>query len=314
VNPPQKNSKSSNLKGTPTPAEELREFLAYVSSERAMALNSRLAYERDLLHFLEFCAIKGFSPQEATLKQLRNYLGQLRQSELSPRSIARKVSALKQFYKFLLRESKMTSNPSELLTVRVKTKKLPKHLSIAEIFRLIASAEGSDEAGIRDRALLELWYAVGSRVSELAKLQVSDFDWQEGMVKIVGKGGRERLVPISQEAKRWGKRYLEIRHEWLIRHALKEADVFFLTRQGKGFTRQGIWKIVKKYAKKAGINRNVWPHMIRHSFATHVLQGGADLRAVQELLGHRSISTTEVYTHLNVENLKVMQQKYHPRG
>ena len=162
--------------------------------------------------------------------------------------------------------------------------------------------------------MLEFWYATGCRVSELAGLKASAIDWKEAVVKLLGKGGRERLVPITRDAVDWGKRYQAIRHEALLRHNLKEGEIFFLTRLGGGFTRQGMWKIVKQYALRAGISRNVWPHMIRHSTATHVLQGGADLRSVQELLGHRSIATTEIYTHLDPENLKVMQRKYHPRS
>jgi len=292
---------------------ELQDFLAFVASEKGLSVNTRLAYEQDLSGLFEFCLSRQIDVKSATLKELRDFLAHLRRSELSPRSIARKVSALKQFYQFLLRESRIQSNPSELLSVTVKTKRLPKHLTVDEIFAFIAAAKGENEAEIRDRALLELWYAIGSRVSELAGITVSAIDWDGRVVRILGKGGRERLVPVGRTALEWCRRYDGIRHEWLRRHALKETEAFFLTRRGKAFTRQGIWKIVKKYALKAGIHRNVWPHMIRHSFATHILQGGADLRAVQELLGHRSISTTEVYTHLSVENLKTMQAKYHPR-
>lgn len=293
---------------------QVSEFLCFVSAEKALSLNTRLAYEKDLQQYFEFCSRRGVLFDKATLKDLRDFLASLRREELSARSIARKASALKQFYKFLLREGKVETNPADLLSATVKTKRLPKHLSVEEMFKLIAAAKGDDEAEVRDRALFELWYATGSRVSEVASVTVEAIDWDDGTVKIKGKGGRERLVPVSRVALQWCERYRVIRHEWVRKHELKETKVFFLTRQGKGFTRQGIWKTLKKYALRAGISKNVWPHMIRHSFATHVLQGGADLRAVQELLGHRSISTTEVYTHLDIENLKVMQQKYHPRS
>ena len=295
-------------------SSEIFDFLSYISSERALAQNTRLAYEKDLEQYLEFCRLQGVSVEKASLKNLRDFLATLRKQELSPRSIARKASSLKQFYKFLLREGKIEANPSELLTVIVKTKRLPKHLTVDEIFGLIASAAGENEAEVRDRALLELWYATGSRVTELAGITLENLDWDDGTVKIRGKGGRERVIPVSKDSLEWCEKYRLVRHEWMRRHDLKETKIFFLTRQGSGFTRQGIWKIVKKYAKRAGIARSVWPHMIRHSFATHILQGGADLRAVQELLGHRSISTTEVYTHLDIENLKLMQLKYHPRS
>lgn len=296
---------------------ELAEFLSYIASEKGLALNTRLAYQKDLQHYLSFCERKQIDAKKVTLSELRQYIGSLRREELTPRSIARKISSLKQFYQFLLREGRVETNPSELLSILVKTKRLPKHLSIDEAFRLVGAAAREDsegEVGIRDRALLEFWYATGARVSEVASVEPASFDWVQGLVKIAGKGGRERWVPLSTAAQEWCLKYRDLRHEWIRRTGAKEAKTFFLSRTGSLLSRQAIWKLVKYYAKKAGISRNVWPHMIRHSFATHVVQGGADLRAVQELLGHRSISTTEVYTHLDLENLKVMQLKYHPRG
>jgi integrase/recombinase XerD len=292
---------------------EIKEFIDYLSSEKGLSVNTALAYSRDLEQFLQFCALYQRDPLQASQKDLRDFVASLRKQELTARSIARKISTLKQFYKFLIRENKITSDPAELLSIVQKTKRLPKHLTIDEIFKLIASAEGNSESEIRDRALLEMWYATGARVSELVNLTVSQIDFDDKTVKIQGKGGKERVVPLSEDSVHWAKKYQEVRHQWLIQRDLKETKIFFLTRLGRVFSRQGIWKLVKKYAKRANISRKVWPHMIRHSFATHVLRGGADLRAVQELLGHKSISTTEVYTHLAIENLKVMQLKYHPR-
>lgn len=293
---------------------ELREFLAYLAAEKGLAANTLSAYHLDVHDFLTFCKVKHIPWMHASLAQLRTYLSHLRKLSLAERSIARRASALRQFFRFLLREGKIESNPSDLLTVIRKGRKLPKHLSVEEMFKLLAAAGGANDTEVRDRALLEMWYATGCRVSELAHLKAENIDWEEGIAKVVGKGGRERLVPITREAVEWGKKYQDIRHEWMRAHGLKETEAFFLSRRGEAFTRQGIWRIVKRYAQKAGFSRNVWPHMIRHSVATHVLQGGADLRSVQELLGHRSIATTEIYTHLDPENLKVMQQKYHPRG
>ncbi len=288
------------------------EFLSYISSERGVSPNTRLAYETDTDDFLEFCLRKNIVVLEASLKNLRDYVASLRRQELSQRSIARKVSSLKQFYKFLLREGKVAKDPSELLSISVKEKRLPKFLSVEEMFRLIDSAKGDSDASVRDRAMLELWYATGCRISEILNLQIQDIDWKDGIVKVRGKGNRERLIPISTDALKWCGRYRDIRHEVVRRFGLKETGVFFLSQLGTAFTRQGGWKLLKKYGRAAGIPK-LWPHMIRHSFATHILNGGADLRAVQALLGHRSISTTEVYTHLNVENLKVIQNKFHPR-
>jgi len=311
-NPGGRSPKSSNP--PPDGGKAVADFLDYLASERALSVNTRLAYGKDLEQFLEFCRRVGVDPLRADLKRLRDFLASLRKQELSSRTLARKTSALRQFYQFLLREDRVVSNPSELLTVLVKQKRLPKHLTVKEIFALVAAARGETESEIRDRAMLEVWYATGARVAEIAGLEAGAIDWEGGVVRIRGKGNRERLVPLHAEALEWARRYDSVRHEQLLRWNLRETSVFFLTRRGRGFTRQGIWKIVKKYARLAGITRNIWPHMIRHTFATHVLQGGADLRAVQELLGHRSITATEVYTHLDVENLKVMQQKYHPRG
>jgi len=292
---------------------EINEFLDYLVSERGLSTNTSLAYSQDLEQFSRFCVLYKRPVTNASQKDLRDFVAFLRKQELTPRSIARKISTLKQFFKFLLRENKIQSDPADLLMIVQKSKRLPKHLTIEEVFRLIAAAKGDTESEIRDRALLEMWYATGARVSELAQLSVSQIDFDEKVVKIRGKGGRERIVPLSEDAVAWGKKYRDVRHQWLIQHELKDSKTFYLTRLGKAFSRQGIWKLVKKYAKQANINRKVWPHMIRHSFATHVLRGGADLRAVQELLGHKSISTTEVYTHLAIENLRTMQLKYHPR-
>ncbi len=294
-------------------AVEINDFLCFVSSERALSANTRQAYEKDLEHFLNFCRRKGILLVTIELHSLRDYLATLRKQGLTSRSIARKLSALKQLYKFLMREGRIESDPVELLSVQVNEKRLPKHLSIDQIMSLIEAASGKSEADIRDRALLELWYATGARVTEMATLTISAIDWKDRVVKVKGKGNRSRLIPISQAALEWCLKYRDIRHEWLRRHDLKDVETFFLSSRGTGFTRQSVWRLVKKYAEKAGLGKDVWPHMIRHSFATHVLEGGADLRSVQELLGHRSIATTEIYTHLSIENLKLMQLKYHPR-
>lgn len=289
------------------------DFMSYISSERALSQNTQLAYQRDLDQFHEYCLQKKLELSQVSLRDLRRFLASLRKSGNSERSLARKVSTLKQFFQFLIREGTLCADPSELLTVRVKSKRLPHFLTEEEILRLLEAASGGGEADIRDRAMLELWYATGARVSEIACLKARQIDFVDGVAKVRGKGGRERLIPLSADALEWCQRYRGVRVEWLLRNGLKEMDIFFLTIRGKGFTRQGIWKLLQKYVKRAGITRRVWPHMIRHTFATHILEGGADLRVVQELLGHRSISTTEVYTHLDIENLKTMQVKYHPR-
>lgn len=293
---------------------EIQSFLDFISAEKGLSPNTIQAYQRDLLQFGDYLNIRQWKLESLTVRELREYLSHLRKEQRAPRTSARKVSALKQFFKFLFREGKIGADPTELLMVQVKQKRLPKHLTIQELFRIIAMAEGETELEIRDRALLELWYATGTRVSELAQVQASDLDLEQGQLKVVGKGNRERLIPVGNVAIDWCKKYLSIRHEWIRKSGLKETERFFLNPIGTPLTRQMVWKILKKYTKKAGIKKSVWPHMIRHSFATHILRNGADLRAVQELLGHKSITTTEIYTHLDIENLKLMQAKFHPRG
>ena len=292
---------------------EVAEFLQFITAEKGLSLNTRLAYERDLGQFLLYAKAKKLGPSEVRLQDLRGFLARLRSNEITPRSIARKVSAISQFFQFLMREGKVKANPAELLTIVVKTKRLPKHLSIEESFALIEAAKPSGPSGIRDRAMMEVWYATGCRVSELANLDCESIDWKGGLVRLKGKGGRERWVPLSQDAVAASLKYKTVRHEWVRALGLVEETAFFISERGRPFSRQALWKWLSALAAQAGIRRKVWPHMIRHSFATHVLQGGADLRVVQEVLGHRSISTTEMYTHLNVENLKDMQRKYHPR-
>jgi integrase/recombinase XerD len=282
-------------------------------TEKGLSPNSLESYQRDLEQFSSYCILKKIDLKKAEREDVRGFLASLRRLEISSRSLARKVSTLKQFYLFLLRENKIQKDPTEMVSILVKTKKLPKHLSIKEVFKLIEAADGSSEISIRDRALLEIWYATGARVTEIAEMRVEDVNLKDGIVKIMGKGGRERLVPLSSPAIQWAEKYQAVRHEWVKRFALDTDDTFFLGSRGMKFTRQALWKILKRYAELAKIEKPVWPHLIRHTFATHVLQGGADLRAVQELLGHRSISTTEIYTHLHVENLKQMQSKFHPR-
>lgn len=293
---------------------EINEFLDFVQSEKALADASCEAYRRDLEQFSDYLTVHRISFQSLGAKEVRQYLATLRRRGLSERSLARKASVLRQLSKFMIREEIWTTNPTEFVRIRLKSKRLPRSFSLEEMESLIQAPSGKTPLEIRDRALFELWYATGCRISEVARLTVDAIDWKASVVRIIGKRNRVRYVPLHQEAIDWCQKYRVIRHEWIRRQGLKESNIFFLSRRGTGFTRQFIWYLFKKYAKRANITRNAWPHMIRHSFATHVLKGGADLRTVQELLGHRSIATTEIYTHLDVEDLKIAQSKYHPRN
>lgn len=294
--------------------EELHEFLNYITSEKGLSSNTRLAYQKDLEQFEVFCSIKKLEFKDVTLNDLREFISTLRNREVSQRSVARKVSSLKQLYIFLLKENRVDKNPTELLNIIVKTKKLPKHLSQLEMSKLLGSATGEGPESIRDRAILEFWYATGCRVSELVNLQTGQIDFVSKVARVIGKGNRERIIPLNEQTLDWCSKYKVVRHEWLRTTGLKNMDSFFLTPLGEQIGRQNFWRLLKKYAKLSGIPKNIWPHMVRHSFATHILRNGADLRAVQEFLGHKSISTTEIYTHLDIENLKSMQLKFHPRG
>lgn len=290
------------------------EFLSFIAAERALSENTRIAYARDLDEFALFLTRKKIGIREVKLDCLRDFLSSLRMNGNQERSLARKCSTLKQFFHFLLREEVLRDDPSELLSVRVRTRRLPKSLSEAEVSRLIEGAGGMEsEEDTRDRALLELWYATGMRVSELILLKGGSIDWKDSTVRVFGKGSKERLLPVSAEALKWCLKYRDIRMEWIRRNAPKDPKSFFITIRARAFTRQGVAILLKKCAVRTGLSRRVWPHLMRHTFATHVLGGGADLRVVQELLGHQSITTTDIYTHLDIENLKVMQIKYHPR-
>jgi len=295
-------------------APDEKSFLNYLATEKGLSSHSLQAYEKDLSQFFDFLAIQKKDYKTIAPQELKLFLSFLKRQEFSQRSIARKLSSLRQFYRFLMREGTIEADPSELLSLRVKEKKLPKHFTAQEIKALLGSPNPSSERGVRDKAILEVWYATGCRVSELSDINVSDWDFKQSVVLVHGKGRKQRLVPVYTEALTWAKKYLDVRHEWVRRFDNLEEKAFFLNDRGNKMTRLFLWKLLKKYAKDAGLNRAVWPHMLRHSFATHLLWGGADLRVVQELLGHSSIATTEVYTHLDIENLKKMQAKFHPRS
>lgn len=292
----------------------INEFLSFVSTEKALSRLTHEAYSTDLIQFAEFCSSRNWEVSAISLRNLREYLAHLKRSELSPRTIARKISSLRQWFQFLLREQFISSDPTELLMVQVKSKRLPKHLSVNEVLTIINEARGDTPSEVRDRALLELWYATGLRISEMCHLVVSDLDCKSKSLKVLGKGNRQRIIPVGEIAIQWCENYLRVRHDWVIKSQLQDEARLFITQRGKPFSRQTLWKLLKYYVGKAGLSKKVWPHMVRHSFATHILRNGADLRSVQELLGHKSITTTEIYTHLNIENLKTMQSKYHPRG
>ena len=290
--------------------EEYRHFLAV---ERGASLNTLEAYSRDIGRFLEFAGASGVpSPLAVNPEHVTAYLGALRGQGLSPASVNRKLAAIRGFYRYLLREARVEENPLARVETARTWMRLPGALSRDEMESLLAQPAEASPSGIRDRAILELLYATGIRVSELATLTLNRLNRQMGFLVAVGKGRKERIVPVGQSALGWLGRYIEQARPVFLKK--KTSNTLFLNRSGEGFTRQGLWKLIKKYAKMAGLERKVHPHTFRHSFATHLLEGGADLRSVQVMLGHADISTTQIYTHVSRERLKEVHKRFHQRG
>lgn len=290
-------------------------FTAYLQLERSLAKNSIEAYTSDVDKLYKFIEEEhsGKSLLKVTLDDLRNFLVYINQIGIGARTQARIISGIKTFYKYLLLEDLISSDPSELLESPRLGRKLPITLSIEEIDKIEDSIDLSKPEGTRNKAIIETLYSCGLRVSELCNLKLSNLYFNENYVRVIGKGDKERLVPIGSSAIKYISIYIDqIRNHIDIQHG--NEDVIFLNRRGKKLTRVMIFTIVKNLVQKAGIDKVVSPHSFRHSFATHLVEGGADLRAVQEMLGHESITTTEIYTHLDREYLRDTILTYHPRG
>ena len=288
-------------------------FLHHLAVEKGLSRNTLEAYARDLQGYLAFLAEQKISSlEEGSAEPTMGYFKFLRGRGLSARSAARSLSALRGFYKFLLQDRAISQNPLRRLRTPKAVPRLPGVLTSREVEDLLRQPDPARPLGNRDRAMLELLYATGLRVSELVHLSVNDVNLEVGYVRTKGKGARERIVPIGQAARQTLKEYLEgPRRNW----ALRSSDAtLFLGRGGREITRQGFWKILRKHAQATGIAKRITPHTLRHSFATHLLERGADLRSVQSMLGHVDIATTQVYTHVSREHLKRLHQRYHPRG
>lgn len=281
--------------------------------EKGASENTLEAYRRDLKRYLSYLESKGVTDiNQAAPQTVVDFLVQIRAEGLSANSMNRTLAALRGFYKFLLHEKVLDESPLTNIELAKVWMRLPDTVSKDEM-NLILSQPGDDSpAALRDRAMLELLYATGLRVSELIGLTMNNINWQVGFLVVMGKGGKERVVPVGKTAYDVVRRYLDEARPKLIK--TRTTDVLFLNRFGRAFTRQGLWKIIIRYAQKAGLQKSVHPHTFRHSFATHLLEGGADLRAVQVMLGHSDISTTQIYTHVTKDRLKEIHRKYHPRG
>ena len=284
-------------------------FLNFCRLEKGLAKNSLDAYSADLERFIDFSKT---SAAPADTESLRHYLDHLYQSGLGNRSVARHLTTLRNFYGFLLRENQVSEDPTQHLHTARQWQTIPKFLNLEEINRLIDAPDPADPKGQRDRAMMQLLYATGLRVSELCRVAVNDLNASMGIVKTTGKGNKQRLVPVGAAALEAIDRYLGNGRPALLKG--RASKYLFITARGGPMTRQRFWKLLAEYGKRAGIFRGLTPHVLRHSFATHLLEGGADLRSVQVMLGHADISTTQIYTHVMRSRLRDTVQKHHPRA
>jgi integrase/recombinase XerD len=306
------------------PADATRNFLAlsedvtafgnYIQAERGLAANTVLAYRRDLERFAQWVAGGGLPDYlNPSVRDLTHYLAFLREEKLAPPSVARHLIALKVFYRFLRLEERVAKNTVELLSSPALWERIPQVLSPESVEKLLAAPQPQERFYLRDRALLETLYATGSRASEVVGLTLPDLHLDSGFCKCQGKGSKQRVVPLGRPAVESLRTYLADQRPKLVK-AVPDAVHVFVSRGGKPLTRERLWMLVKTYARRARLNPKVSPHTLRHSFATHLLAGGADLRTVQELLGHANIRTTQHYTHVDQARLKSIHRKFHPRG
>jgi integrase/recombinase XerD len=290
----------------------LLDFLGYVDLELNLSDNTIAAYRHDLLDYVEFLRQRSECPLiQAGDAEVLDYLISLRKKSISARSAARRLSAIKHLYKFLLAEKHVKSDPTSSLESPKLLRALPDVLSRDEVKNMIESVEGDNALALRDRAILELWYACGLRISEVGNLKIGDVVMEIDIIRVKGKGNKERLVPFGKYAKKALEVYLRDSRPLLVKD--KSFDTLFLSQKGGGLSRMGLWGIFEKYAKKAQITRKITPHILRHSCATHMVEGGADIRTVMEFLGHADISTTQIYTHLDQRYLKEVHKRCHPR-
>ncbi len=291
----------------------LDRFYNYILVEQRLSQNTIESYSRDLVKYLRFAeSCEAKSLKDFTRLDLLSFLVKEQKKGISSRSLARMLSSIKTFYNFLVSDGILINNPfSDIESPRIE-KKLPEVLTRDEVDALINTPETNKHAGIRDRAIFEVLYASGLRVSELVSLRIENINIDAGFVTVTGKGSKQRVVPLGEEALFWLKKYMETSRNILVSGGM--SPFFFVNRSGNRLSRQGFWKIIKKYCLQAGIAKKVSPHTLRHSFATHILEGGADLRSVQIMLGHSDIATTQIYTHITKGFLKKTHKRYHPRG
>ena len=301
------------MTAVPAAAEEaITLFLDHLSVERGLSRNTRLAYGRDLRRYaayLKRARLGSFG--DITRKDVMEFLVSERERKLSPVSVARLLVAVRMLHRFLTVEGKIREDVTAALEAPKLWKRLPDVLSVAEVERLLGLPDVRKPQGKRDQALLEVMYAAGLRASEASSVKLADVNLNQGHLRVLGKGSKERMVPVGATARKSVERYLPVRVKWLKG---RTEEALFVSRLGRRLSRQSVWGVLRKYAAGGGIRKKLYPHILRHSFATHLLEGGADLRVVQELLGHSDISTTQIYTHVERSRLKGIHQKFHPRG
>ncbi len=295
-------------------SSEIDQFLMYLATERGLSTNYQLIVQRSLEAFAKWSGTAGEISEwrAVTPGHITNFLASRKRGGLEAASVRLDAVALRIFFRFLVARQGWKENPAESLSLPRPEKHLPETLGVEQVRKLVESIESSDPQGCRDRAMLELLYSSGLRVSELCAARLENLDLDAGFIRVTGKGSKTRLIPIGNPAATAIRRYLESGRPPLVRR-WTGAEVF-LSIRGKKLTSQRVWQLIKQYAARAGIETNVYPHLLRHSFATHLLGGGADLRIIQELLGHADISTTQIYTHVEKSGLKAVLKKFHPRG
>ncbi|MBI5190752.1 MAG: site-specific tyrosine recombinase XerD [Nitrospirae bacterium] len=288
-------------------------YLDYLVVEKGLSKNTLESYGRDLGRYATFLDKRGIhAPGGAGLTDVRDFLRSLRDGGMSVTSTNRIISTIRGFYKFLLGDKLVDKDPTETLETPKKPLRMPEVLSMAEVDALLAAPSGDTPEAVRDKAMFELLYATGLRVSELVGVKAGNIEFEVGYIRVFGKGAKERVVPLGESSIDAVQKYIDSARPLLLKG--RQSQELFVTRLGSGMTRQSFWKIIKKYAAKAGIKKELTPHMMRHSFATHMLDHGAELRIVQAMLGHADISTTQIYTHVETERLKKLHKQFHPRG
>jgi integrase/recombinase XerD len=287
-------------------------FLNYLSVERGLSNNTIISYREDLNTYLDFMEKQSIGAlSKISRNNITDFMLNQKDKGISANSVARRLAAIRMFHRFLAREKILKSDPTNLIDSPKLWKKIPDTLTLNEIESLIAQPDIRDKQGIRDKAILETMYATGMRVSEAVNLRLDNVNLDIGFLRCIGKGNKERVIPLGKKAIASLKKYLEASRPYFLKS--KTSEYLFVSRFGKKISRQSFWKLIKKYARQARIKKPIRPHILRHSFATHLLERGADLRAVQEMLGQSNISTTQIYTHINRDRLKSIHKQFHPR-